>query len=144
MNPLVRPWLHLFDFKGRATRSEYLLFHVTGVLAAMATLLVSGIMLGVISALLGDPNPARGPGPIILTILIYGLFVITHIAIGVRRLHDHGEPGIKYLLNAIPLIGFFFWLVMVFKRGDDFENDYGPDPRQPDGQRTGDLGGVFS
>lgn len=145
MNPLIRPWRHLFDFKGRATRSEYLLFNVTGVIAVMAALLISGVVLGLVSALLHLAPPTRNGGAIIIIVmLIYLTFFIMHIAIGVRRLHDQGEPGIKYLLNFIPFIGFVFWIMMVLKRGDDFENDYGPDPRQPEQAPTEDLGGVFS
>lgn len=144
MNPLIRPWRHLFDFNGRATRTEYLLFHITGI----AALFVLGMVLGLIAAMIGDTR-SDGPNPAAAIVMIplligYLVFVVTHIAIGVRRLHDHGEPGIKYLLTFIPLVGIFFLLMMIFTAGHDFENDYGPDPRQPD-QGTGDeLGGVFS
>jgi hypothetical protein len=33
---------------------------------------------------------------------------------------------------------------MVFTPGENFENEYGPDPRQPEQIGQGDLGGVFS
>ena len=145
MNPLIRPWRHLFDFKGRATRTEYLLFHLTGVVAVMVALLISGIIWGLVSALLNGRGPERNsPGVLIIVVLIYLTFFITHIAIGVRRLHDQGEPGVKYLLNFIPFVGFIFWLMMVLKRGDDFENDYGQDPRQPERAPTEELGSLFS
>lgn len=80
----------------------------------------------------------------LLFLLFYLLFVIGHISISVRRLHDHGEPGIKYLLTFIPLIGIVFWLMMVFTVGNDFENEYGPDPRQPTTASSAELDQVFS
>jgi uncharacterized membrane protein YhaH (DUF805 family) len=143
MNPLTRPWRHLFDFSGRATRTEYLLFHVIGFVAVM----IAGTIVGVIAALIDGGNPHNAGGDYLLIpaiILSYGVFLVTHIAIAVRRLHDHGEPGIKYLLTFIPLIGIVFWFMLVFTRGDDFENDYGYDPRQGEPVATSDLSGVFS
>lgn len=141
MNPLIRPWRHLFDFKGRATRGEYLLFHVTGVVALMVFVAI----LSLVSSLIFGLGANRGSNVAVIAVLIsYLLFFVTHIAIGIRRLHDQGEPGVKYLLTFIPLFGIFFWLMMILTAGQDFENDYGPDPRQPENAGADELGGVFS
>jgi uncharacterized membrane protein YhaH (DUF805 family) len=141
MNPLIRPWRHLFDFKGRATRTEYILFHVTGVVALMIGVATFSFLHSLIFGL--DPNRRDGIA-VAMVLIVYLAFIVTHVAIGVRRLHDQGEPGVKYLLTFIPLIGFFFWLMMVLTTGQDFENDYGPDPRQPETAGVDELGGVFS
>jgi uncharacterized membrane protein YhaH (DUF805 family) len=149
MNPLIRPWRHLFDFKGRATRTEYGLYHITAIVLFIALqLLFAGINAGLTG---GHPESANGD-PVAMVVTMVGavaillampLLYIGHIAISLRRLHDHGEPGIKFLLTFIPLAGIIFWLMMVFTRGDDFENDYGPDPRQPEAAGN-QLDGVFS
>jgi uncharacterized membrane protein YhaH (DUF805 family) len=148
MNPLIRPWRQLFSFSGRATRTEYLLFHVTAIVA----LIVVGMGIDLIAAatvwLTGTPGtPGQGIGDTIMIGLLgimYLLLLVAHLAICIRRLHDQGEPGIKFLLNFIPLIGWIFYLMMIFKAGDDDENDYGHDPRQGDPVATEELGGVFS
>jgi uncharacterized membrane protein YhaH (DUF805 family) len=149
MNPIVRPWRQVLDFKGRATRTEYALFHVTAIVGMIVLELLSVAIVAAAGA--GGADRSQPSTAAIVVSMIFGLvffvgffaFLIGHIAIGVRRLHDHGEPGIRYLLTFIPLIGFIFWLMMVFTRGDDYENDYGPDPRQPDQIAVEELGAVF-
>ena len=152
MNPVIRPWRQVFDFSGRATRTEYGLYHLTffGFCIAMeAVTFAIGMAIGLTD---GAGPPSAEPGPVamifiglwsLLWLVIFVVFVIGHISIAIRRLHDHGDPGAKYLLTFIPLVGIVFWAMLVFTRGDDFENDYGPDPRHPEGT-TEELGGVFS
>lgn len=148
MNPIVRPWRQLFDFRGRATRTEYALFHVTAILLFIAYELVIGLSA---MMFLDDLTPS-GPGPvsIVVTMIVglvsfalFAVVLIGHISIAIRRLHDHGEPWLKYLLTFIPFIGFIFWIMLVFAKGDDCENDYGPDPRQPEQIGVDELGSVF-
>jgi len=149
MNPLIRPWRHLFDFRGRATRTEYGLYHLTAIALFVA---LETIFVAIKIGLSGSAGPVHNNPASMMVSLIGGLtfliglplLYVAHIAISIRRLHDHGEPGIKFLLTFIPLIGIIFWLMMVFTRGDDFENDYGPDPRQPEAVGGSELGGVFS
>ena len=149
MNPLVRPWRMVFDFDGRATRTEYLLFHVT----AAAAVIGSQTLLGLFTlAVFGPDGPTEfGPATIAASVLFSAIWlmilltsIVGHFAVAVRRLHDHGEPGIRYLLTFIPLIGLVFWLMLAFTPGDDFANEYGPDPRDPAPTTVEDLGRVFS
>lgn len=101
MNPLIRPWRHLFDFRGRATRTEYGLYHLTAIalFVALETIFVT-IKIGLsVSAGAVHINPASMTVSLIggLTFLIgLPLLYVAHVAISIRRLHDHGEPGIKF------------------------------------------------
>lgn len=149
MNPLVRPWRMVFDFGGRATRTEFLLFHVTAVAAVMG----SQTLLGLFTlAVFGPDGPTEfGSGTIAASVLFSAVWlmilltsVVGHFAVAVRRLHDHGDPGLKYLLTFVPLVGIVLWLMLIFAAGDDFENEYGPDPRDPSPTTVEDLGQVFS
>ena len=146
MNPILRPWRQVFDFQGRATRTEYALYHVTAILL----FIVYEFLIGLIAAILLNGSTPSQPGAVGITvtgIVSFALFVVVligHISIAIRRLHDHGEPWLKYLLTFIPLIGFIFWIMLVFAKGDDYENDYGPDPRQPEQIGADELGSVFS
>ena len=154
MNPIVRPWRQLFDFRGRATRTEYALFHVSAIVLFIAYELVVGLIASIFLHGFGaNGSGASQPGPVsitvaaILGIVSFALFAVVlvgHISIAIRRLHDHGEPWPKYLLTFIPFIGFIFWIMLVFAKGDDYENDYGPDPRQPEQIGADELGSVFS
>lgn len=154
MNPIVRPWRQIFNFRGRATRTEYALFHVTAIGLFIAYEILIGLFAAIFLHGFGPNNSAASqPGPVgititvilgIVTFALFVLFVVGHISIAIRRLHDHGEPWLKYLLTFIPFVGIIFWIMLVFTRGDDFENDYGPDPRQPEQVSADELGSVFS
>lgn len=150
MNPFVRPWRHLFDFNGRASRTEYGLFHITAIVAYIVIGILPVTMLDVRGSPSGhhaDPGALAVGIMVILGLLSMALFfaaLIGHLSVTVRRLHDQGDPWVKYLLTFIPFIGFIFWLIMVFKPGDDFENDYGPDPRLGEQESVETLGSVFS
>jgi uncharacterized membrane protein YhaH (DUF805 family) len=150
VNAFVRPWRHLFDFRGRASRTEYGLFHITSFGAYFVVCILPVTMIdfrGSPSAHPADPGPLAIGIMVILGLLSMGLFfaaVIGHFSVSIRRLHDQGESGIKYLLNIIPFIGFVFWLIIVFRPGDDYENDYGPDPRLGEQESVETLGSVFS
>lgn len=54
--------------------------------------------------------------------------VISGIMVTVRRLHDLNMSGWWYLLLWIPFVNFIFSLVLLFKKGTDGPNSYGPDP----------------
>lgn len=149
MNPIIRPWRQVFDFRGRATRTEYALFHVSAILLLVAYEFV----IGLFAAIFLPGSGGSQPGPVSITVTailgiisfaLFVVFLIGHVSIAIRRLHDHGEPWLKYLLTFIPFIGFIFWILLVFTKGDDFENDYGPDPRQPEQVSADELGSVFS
>lgn len=146
MNPLVRPWRQVFDFSGRATRTEYGLFHLSA-FGGFVLLQLLPLAMGIRGGLGGKPGVFAIIVMVVLSLVSLALFfaaLIGHFSISVRRLHDHGEPGVKYFLTWIPFIGFIFWLMLVFARGNDWENDYGPDPRQPGQDSVEALGSVFS
>jgi uncharacterized membrane protein YhaH (DUF805 family) len=47
----------------------------------------------------------------------------------VKRLHDIGRPGEHYwLLVFIPFYSWYLFFVLLFKKGDEGPNKYGPDP----------------
>ena len=147
-NPVLGPWRQVFDFRGRATRTEYALFHVTAILLLIAFEVLTVLMRLVFfpGAATSQPGPAHIAFAMIVGVGLFALFVVVligHVSIAIRRLHDHGEPWLKYLLTFIPFIGFIFWIMLVFARGDDCENDYGPDPRHPEQIGVDELGSVF-
>ena len=98
----------LFSFRGRATRSEFILFA-----------LISAICL-VISIL---------PGPdgfsVLPALMSCGIF----LAAAARRLHDSGKSAWTLLALGVPYIGLGFVLWSVFAWPDESGNAYGPNPR---------------
>ncbi|CAN5343769.1 DUF805 domain-containing protein [soil metagenome] len=147
MNPLVRPWRHLFDFRGRASRREYALFHL-GILSFYVLLtLLTAVAIALAFAFrggTGNSGPILAIAWLVETGLFLLAFVIGHVSVSIRRLHDANEPWIRYLFTLLPIVGLLFWAMLAFRRGSEGENDYGHDPRYPAPVSTEMLGAVFS
>jgi uncharacterized membrane protein YhaH (DUF805 family) len=102
------------DFYGRATRSEFwylYLFYVLIILGA-------SIAFNMISARLALP----------MVMLIFLGHVIPVLAALVRRLHDTSRSGWWFLISFIPVIGTIVLIVFLAQEGDEYENDWGPNP----------------
>ncbi|WP_137470881.1 DUF805 domain-containing protein, partial [Escherichia coli] len=48
----------------------------------------------------------------------------------VRRLHDTGRSGWWFILYFIPVIGDLVLLIFTVQKGNEGENQFGPDPKQ--------------
>jgi hypothetical protein len=46
----------------------------------------------------------------------------------VKRLHDMGRPGTHFWMLLIPVYGILLSFILLFKKGTQGENTYGPDP----------------
>ncbi|MDQ1919636.1 DUF805 domain-containing protein [Massilia pseudoviolaceinigra] len=108
----------MLTMKGRIGRVRYLVYSMVLWIAimllttALIALLVTAFSL--LMSLLG------------LVMLIPALaatFILTR-----RRLHDMALSGWLGLLHLVPLVNFFFGLWMVFGRGGEGANKYGPPP----------------
>lgn len=147
MNPFIRPWRHLFDFRGRASRREYGLFHISVLLLYPAVTFLT--LLGFVFAFrqFGSPND---PGQIVGLAMLgeTGLFLLVlligHVSVSIRRLHDQNERWTAWLYTLIPIFGLVQWARLAFVPGSDGENDYGPDPQLPVPVPVEALGDVFA
>ena len=76
---------------------------------------------------------------LMLPAVLLGLVgVYLFIMLGIRRAHDLGHSGWFLLLTFIPYIGIVFGLYLLFKRGDQGSNKYGP-PSPPDRKFFADI-----
>jgi uncharacterized membrane protein YhaH (DUF805 family) len=121
----------LFNFSWRASRREYFLIQLLGVLAIYLPLL---LMVPFFPR--GELNPqaemALTVPILILGVLQFAILIaafVAMLAVAVRRMHDQEKSGWLLLLGFIPFIGWIFSLIFVFTRGDEEENLYGPNPR---------------
>lgn len=147
MDIILRPWRLYADFDGRSRRSEYFVF----ILVRYGVMFALVFFLGAFGAILqrASGQPVRAPigGVAVTVVLIYFLAtIVPGWSVTVRRLHDQGKSFKWIFLTFVPIfgVGLIASLVFGFWPGDDFENDYGPDPRQPEQVGATELGGVFS
>lgn len=96
---------------GRATRHEYFV-----------------VLLICIFLNAGVANMRGGES---VRIVMNAAIGIVLLAESIRRLHDRGMSGWWVVLYLIPFVG----LVMSSIKGQSGPNKYGPDPREPKGER---------
>ena len=63
--------------------------------------------------------------------LAFGVSLLCFLSassLSIRRLHDLNRNGWFWLLCFIPLVNFFLGIYLLFFRGTEGENRYGPDP----------------
>ena len=112
----------LFSFEGRANRAWYF-WHIVlddlAILTAVVLLFVFGVASG---------------APWLVVLPLAGVVIAgswAAIAITVRRFHDLDRPGWHWFLLAIPLLNIYLGLILLFQRGTDGRNRFGPDPLDP-------------
>ena len=128
----------LFGFDGRIPRKKFWISNLTFGFAAGL-----GVGLAIFAYLLflsfGMGLRAEQQEEIIYIIplfIIYGVGCIlsswVSIALHIKRYHDLGRSGIRFLLVLIPVIGVIWVLVECgFKKGTSGKNRYGVDPLKP-------------
>jgi uncharacterized membrane protein YhaH (DUF805 family) len=120
MNPIKLLW----SFYGRIGRRAYaggLLLNLALAAAAIAAVIY-----------LGKDQPRAQPGgpldPLVAYIILPGflLFSWAKLALAAKRLHDLGKSGWICLVLFIPFLGLIAVIFLLFARGDDYDNAYGP------------------
>lgn len=61
-------------------------------------------------------------------IFVIILLVIFLISIHIKRFHDFGKSGYWVFLYLIPYVNFIVFIYLIFKKGDNKKNKYGPQP----------------
>ena len=106
-------------FGGRARRQEYWMFVLVSCCISLG---LTGIDF--VINLITDSSISIFQG-------IYGLAVfIPSLAVTIRRLHDIGKSGWFYLVILIPIAGPIWLLVLLCTEGNNYQNEYGFDPKQ--------------
>jgi uncharacterized membrane protein YhaH (DUF805 family) len=104
---------NLLSFEGRIGRQKYFL-----------TLLIFGVGFQLVNFAI----TTRLDSPIVFSIVwTLGMMVFFAFQI-VKRLHDLGKSGTHYWLLFIPLYNIYLTFLLLFKKGEDGENQFGSDP----------------
>ena len=124
MTALITPWRRMFDFHGRARRSEYW--------SAMLQfwIVYIALLVGIVFAVGGAGRSVAAT--VVLAIALLAWFVAASIlttAAGIRRCHDIGVSGWLVLILWIPYVGFVATIVIGCIPPSTGPNPWGPDPR---------------
>lgn len=111
MNYYLNVFREYTNFETRTSRKDYWMFFLINLIISIA-----------IQTL---PLPRFIPS--IYTLVL----MIPSMAIATRRLHDVNKSGWMQLLWFFIIIGWIWLFVLLAKKGDEGENDYGVDPLNP-------------
>lgn len=103
----------MFELKGRIGRVRYLAYY-------FALTFLTSIFAGVMVVLF--------PTSILAIVIGYVPVLAAALILTVRRLHDMDHNGWLAALLLVPLVNAFFGLWLLFGRGTDGHNSYGPPP----------------
>jgi uncharacterized membrane protein YhaH (DUF805 family) len=128
----------LFGLVGRINRKKFWLSALFAGLLMSGGVLLAILFYTLILYSLDIDLPKRGQRnvsiwpmvPIFLIVIVTGVIgTWISIALHVKRYHDLGRPGSRFLLALIPLVGEIWVLVECgFQPGQPGTNAYGPDP----------------
>ncbi len=106
-----------FNYKGRATRSEYWYFVLFNILFVFITGWATGRFL----------YQYISTETVVNALALYQLILfIPYFSLAVRRLQDVGKRGWFVLLGFIPVVGWIWLLILFVKGSNKFDNKYGP------------------
>ncbi len=76
-----------------------------------------------------DIVPALGGMLLFVVMLLFcGFTMIAGVTLTIRRLQDLNHSPLVWMLGSIPVINLFFFLYLLFAKGTEGDNLYGPDP----------------
>ncbi len=151
MELMFRPIKHYADFNGRSRRTEYWLFMLFQMIVYVILLIALVVAAATTDPQTRDTSPgasvasSTGDFPVavvVITILLalaWMFFFLPSLAVQVRRYHDQGMSGMLGLLNIpyyIPYLGLLIGiaiLVIMCLPGNIGPNQYGADPKDPQG-----------
>lgn len=109
----------MFELNGRIGRVRYLVY----------ASVISIVMMGVVGVVLGLLAKVLGAAMLMTLAFVMWIPVVVVLYFVLRRrLHDMGKSGWFGLLQFIPLVNLGFFLWIMFGRGNDGGNEYGPAP----------------
>ena len=120
-----------FSWEGRLNRKPYILRCLAlGLILTVVYILLMVIAFTTAAAQVGNGIPTMGAFS--ATYILYLPFIISGYLLAIRRLHDLDLSAFFILLSFVPVVSFFFALYVIFKKGTEGPNAYGPDPLSTD------------
>jgi|GEM_PF-6256234 len=107
------------DPDGRLGRMDYILYQL---ICVPVPLFLRSIIAGYAT----NNNPDVSAIPLILSVVALLPFLYLIISGHVRRLHDFDKSGYWFLLAIVPFFNIILILALIFAKGTDGENKYGP------------------
>ncbi len=118
---MFQPFRRMFDFRGRARRTEYWLFVLLQLVVFVAAFVAGSNVL---------PKDDKFESLLGLPLLHVAVFGLPMLALQVRRLHDSDKSGWWVLVSLVPYIGLGWILWLMVQPGSWGPNRFADDPRR--------------
>jgi uncharacterized membrane protein YhaH (DUF805 family) len=118
---MFQPFRRMFDFRGRARRTEYWLFVLLQLAVFVAAFVAGSNVL---------PKDDKFESLLGLPLLHVAVFGLPMLALQVRRLHDSDKSGWWVLVSLVPYIGLGWILWLMVQPGSWGPNRFADDPRR--------------
>lgn len=116
INAETKIWFwEVFTFQGRIRRAPYFLRHLLIWLSPF-------ILLGAAQVIVNFNDDVLT----FFSVVIFALCAYLSFANAAKRWHDFGRSGWWSITLCIPYLGIIPALILLFKKGDDHENSFGP------------------
>ncbi|MBS9139671.1 DUF805 domain-containing protein [Escherichia coli] len=112
---------NLLKVNGRSRRKEYWCYRLVVLLCIILFSFIVAVMIG-LENIEANADVIKA----IFSVVNGGLI----FSATVRRLHDIGRSGWWFILFFIPIIGDIILLIFTVQKGNEGDNQFGPDPRR--------------
>ena len=119
ISPILSAYKNYFNFRGRASRKDFWLFQIWGVVYYIISIF---LMIELFNYF--DRDLISN----IIAISLVVIWLIPNISLIVRRLHDTNRSGFWFFLIFAACIGAMVVLVFLCQKGTDGPNDYDKKP----------------
>ncbi|SET34396.1 DUF805 domain-containing protein [Thorsellia anophelis] len=109
-----------FNFKGRASRSEFWVFTLVNYFIIY--------FLYFVFIFSSEYNETLAGGALVLSLSLSLVLVVPSVSVSIRRLHDTNRTGWLFLLSFVPIIGTVLLIYWYCLKGCEGDNHFGPDP----------------
>lgn len=109
-----------FKSEGRLNRKRYIL----RTLLLIPIVLILALISALVSMLLSMPDEII----LVLNFILSVIILVPSIMLSIRRCHDLDHSGWFVLLNFVPIGNIILAILLLFKKGTNGPNTYGPDP----------------
>ncbi len=130
----------LFSYRGRISRIEFWVFHLTMIVLALGSLVTLGLVLELYFPV---TNSLGSTGDLLVSVALVAqavIYVVCGISVSAKRFHDRDKPGWWALIGLVPVIG-LIWVAVECGclTGSAGPNRYGPNPLGGQGEQLSDI-----
>jgi len=119
-----------FSSKGRLSGREYALYTASLSLWYLVVCFILWLIIWIIYWVIWRSIDNLNSMSVIVAIIIWIPCVIMEIMVCIKRVHDFWKKGSYVRCTLIPLYNIYMWLELLFRKWNEWKNEYWEKPQQ--------------